>query len=181
MINIQEPRRVGFFRYFVFNDPNWDWRTFDWDRDVAYADNKMGFISATVRDLSSFKSRGGKLLMYSGWSDPILPAEDVVEYYEDVTKVMGGAATTTPFFRLFMVPGMGHCNGGPGTASFDMLSSLERWVEQGVVPEKITAARVTKGVVERTRPLCPYPQTAQWKGTGSTDVESNFECAVSRR
>jgi feruloyl esterase len=80
MINIPEPRRVGFFKYFVFDDPNWDWRTFDWDRDAAYADRKMGFVSATAPDLGAFKSRGGKLLMYSGWVDPILPAADVIEY-----------------------------------------------------------------------------------------------------
>src|SRR6185295_10392219 len=109
MINIQESRRAGFFKYFVFNDPNWDWRTFDFDRDVAFADAKMGFISATAKDLSPFKARGGKLLMYTGWVDPILPAEDIIEYYEEVTKAMGGPARTLPFFRLFMVPGMGHC------------------------------------------------------------------------
>src|SRR6185503_21056457 len=126
--------------------------TFDFDRDVAYADARMGFISATAPDLVNFKSRGGKLLMYSGWVDPILPGDDVVEYYESVTKTMGGSTKTMPFFRLFMVPGMGHCSGGPGTTSFDMLPALEGWVEKGVAPEKIVASRVTRGVVERTRP-----------------------------
>ena len=91
---------------------------------------------------------------------------------------MGGAAKTTPFFRLFMVPGMGHCDGGPGTTTFDPLPALEQWVEKGVAPEKILASRVTKGVTERTRPLCPYPQAARWKGTGSTDDASNFVCVT---
>jgi len=179
MINIREPRRVGFFNYFVFNDPNWDWRTFDFDRDLAYADKKMGFISATDRNLTAFKLHGGKLLMYAGWVDPILPAEDVVEYYEGATKTMGGAAKTTPFFRLFMAPGMGHCAGGPGPTAFDMMPALEQWVEKGLAPEKVVASRVTNGKVERTRPLCPYPQVARWKGTGSTDDAANFVCVNS--
>ena len=178
MINIAEPRRSGFFRYFVFNDPNWDWHTFDFDRDVEYADKKMGFISATSPHLSAFKSRGGKLLMYSGWVDPILRGDDVVEYYEAATKTMGGAAKTSPFFRLFMVPGMGHCSGGPGTSSFDPVPALEQWVEKGIAPEKILASRVNRDVVERTRPLCPYPQVSRWKGTGSTDDAANFVCSA---
>lgn len=179
MINIPEPRRVGFFKYFVFNDPGWDWRTFDFDGDVAYADGRMGFISAIARDLSAFKSRGGKLLMHAGWVDPILPAEDVVEYYEEVTRTMGGPAKTLPFFRLFMAPGMAHCSGGPGPSTFDALPALEQWVEKGVAPQRIIAQRVSSDVVERTRPLCPYPQVARWKGSGSTDIASNFVC-VSR-
>jgi feruloyl esterase len=177
MINIAEPRRSGFFKYFVFNDPNWDWRTFDFDRDVDYADHKMGFISATSTDLTAFKSRGGKLVMYGGWVDPILPAEDVIEYYEGVTKAMGGPAKTVSFFRLFMAPGMAHCSGGPGPNTFDPLPALEQWVEKGMAPQKITASRVTNDVVERTRPLCPYPQVARWKNAGSTDHASNFVCA----
>ena len=128
-INIPEPRRVDFLKYFVFNNPNWNWNTMDWDRDISYADAKMGFVDATSRDLSRFRLRGGRLLMYTGWDDPILPPLDVVEYYESVSRAFGGPASTREFFRLFMVPGMGHCGGGPGATSFDMLSPLEQWVE----------------------------------------------------
>ena len=120
------------------------------------------------------------MLMYSGWVDPILPGEDVVEYYEKVTEKMGGAARTTPFFRLFMVPGMGHCNGGPGATTFDMVPALEQWVEKGVAPEKVLASRVNREAVERSRPLCPFPQVARWKGSGSTDDAANFVCSVPR-
>jgi feruloyl esterase len=178
MINTPEPRRVQLFQYFVFNDPNWDWRTFDFDKDIDYADEKVGFISATNPDLDTYKSHGGKLLMYTGWADPILPAQDVVDYYDDVTRTMGSAAHTTDFFRLFMVPGMGHCSGGPGTTQFDMLSALEQWVEQKKPPVTIPAAHTSHGVLQRTRPLCMYPKIANWTGNGSTDNAANFVCSV---
>ena len=125
VIDLPEPRRVDFFRYFVFDDPNWNWRTIDWDRDVSYTDTKMGFINATRPDLTVFKARGGKLLMYTGWVDPILPAEDVLHYYDAVVKTSGGLEKTKAFFRLFMAPGMGHCNGGPGPNVLDPLGPLE--------------------------------------------------------
>ena len=178
VLDLPEPRRVDFFRYFVFNDPNWNWRSIDWDRDVAYTNVKMGFINATAHDLSAFRARGGKLLMYTGWVDPILPAEDVLHYYDEVVKTSGGLEKTKEFFRLFMAPGMGHCNGGPGPNVFDTLGSLEEWVERGVAPDRILASHVTSGVTDRTRPLCAYPLVARWKGTGSTDDAANFRCAT---
>jgi len=124
--------------------------------------------------LTEFRARRGKLLMYTGWIDPILPPLDITGYYESVAQTMGGMAKTSDFFRLFMVPGMGHCSGGPGTTNFDMLPSLEQWVEKKVPPARVVASRST----ERTRPLCPYPSVAQWKGAGSTDDAANFTCAV---
>jgi feruloyl esterase len=150
----------------------------DWDRDVAYADEKIGFIDATARDLGDFRARRGKLLMYTGWDDPILPPLDIIDYYESVARTMGGLPKISEFFRLFMVPGMGHCSGGPGTTSFDMLSALQQWVEKKTPPERVVAARQAKGVTERTRPLCPYPMMAKWKGAGSTDDAANFVCAA---
>jgi feruloyl esterase len=172
-INIPEPRRVDFLKYFVFHNPNWDWNSMDWDRDVAYADAKIGFIDATARDLGEFRSRRGKLLMYTGWDDPSLPPLDIIDYYEAVARSMGGIARTSEFFRLFMVPGMGHCSGGPGTTNFDMLPALEGWVEKKITPARVVASRQ-----ERTRPLCPYPSVAKWKGAGSTDEAANFVCAA---
>jgi feruloyl esterase len=171
-----EPMRVGFFRYFLFHDPNWDYRTVDWERDLAYAEQKLPFMAAVERDLSPFKKRGGKLLMYTGWSDPVVPPQDTVAYYEAVAKAMGGMERTRDFFRLFMAPGMGHCSGGPGPNQFDHLTALEQWVEKGVAPDKLIASHVTNGKVDRTRPLCVYPQVARWKGTGSGDEAASFAC-----
>jgi tannase/feruloyl esterase len=175
-LDVPEPRRVGLFQYFVFNDPKWVWRSMDWDRDVAYVTGKMGFLNATAHDLSAFRARGGKIVMHTGWSDPILPAPDVIKYYEEVTETMGGPDKTKEFFRLFMAPGMGHCSGGPGPNSLDALTALENWVEKGTAPDKILASRGRPGAIERTRPLCVYPQVARWNGKGSTDDAANFAC-----
>jgi feruloyl esterase len=173
-----EPMRVGFFRYFLFHDPNWDWRTIDWDRDLAYAEQKLGFMSAVERDLTPFKKHGGKLLMYTGWADPVVPPQDTAAYYEGVAKTMGGYEKTREFFRFFTAPGMGHCSGGPGPNQFDALAALEQWVEKGVAPDKLIASHITNGKVDRTRPLCLYPQVAKWKGTGSSDEAANFSCVA---
>ena len=174
----QEPMRVGFFRYFLFHDPNWDYRTIDWERDLAYAEKKLAFMAAVDHDMSAFKKRGGKLLMYTGWSDPVVPPQDTVAYYDAVVKAMGGLEKTREFYRFFLAPGMGHCSGGPGPNQFDALAALEPWVEKGVAPEKLVASHSTNGRVDRTRPLCLYPQVARWKGTGSTDEAANFSCVT---
>ena len=171
-----EPMRVGFFRYFLFHDPNWDYRTVDLDRDLAYAEQKLPFMAAVERDLTSFRKRGGKLLMYTGWADPVVPPQDTVAYYDAVVKTMGGLDKTREFYRFFLAPGLGHCSGGPGPNQFDMLSALEQWVEKGVAPDRIVASHSTGGKVDRTRPLCVYPQVARWKGAGSTDEAANFQC-----
>jgi feruloyl esterase len=165
------------FRYIVFKDPGWDWRTFDLERDLAAA-NKVdgGTINAINPDLTPFASRGGKLLMYHGWSDGLVPPRASVNYYTSVVKTMGGPAKTHEWIELFMVPGMGHCGGGEGPNTFDMVTALEQWVEQGKAPERIIASRVTGAGVQRTRPLCPYPQVAAYVGTGSTDEAANFVC-----
>jgi len=171
-----QPARADFFRLWVFNDPNWDVRTFDFDRDLAYADSKMAAVNSLDTNLKPFKSHGGKLVMYHGWADPVVPPEDGVRYYEAVQKTMGGAENTQDFFRLFMVPGMAHCGGGPGPNSFDAVAALDKWVSQRTAPEKIIASHATNGAVDRTRPLCAYPQVARWKGSGSTDEAANFSC-----
>jgi len=174
----QEPMRVGFFRYFLFHDPNWDYRTLDLDRDLAYAEQKLPFMAAVDKDLTPFKRRGGKLLMYTGWADPVVPPQDAVAYYDGVVKTMGGLDKTKEFYRFFLAPGMGHCSGGPGPNQFDMLAALEQWVEKGVAPDRITASHSTNGKVDRTRPLCVYPQVARWKGSGSVDDAANFQCVL---
>jgi feruloyl esterase len=173
-----EPMRVGFFRYFLFHDPNWDWHTVDWDRDLAYAEQKLPWMAAVEKDLTPFKKHGGKLLMYTGWSDPVVPPQDTVAYYDGVVKTMGGLEKTREFFRFFLAPGMGHCSGGPGPNQFDTLTALEQWVEKGVAPDKLIASHNTNGKVDRTRPLCVYPLVARWKGAGSTDEAANFSCVL---
>jgi feruloyl esterase len=175
----REPARLDFWRYWVFNDPNWDFRSFDFDRDAAYADSKMEFLTANDPDLSRFRDRGGKLLLYQGWADPVVPPEDTIRYYESLVRSMG-AERGSSIARLFLVPGMGHCSGGPGPSTFDGISALDAWVTQGTSPSKIVATHTASGTVDRSRPLCPYPQVARWKGSGSPDDASSFECLAPR-
>jgi len=173
LMDPSEPMRVDLFRFFLFDDPEWNWRTIDLDRDLAYAQQKLAFLNAIDPDLSAFKRRGGKLLMYAGWADPIVPPQDTVAYYGKINETMGD---TSGFLRLFMAPGMGHCGGGPGPNTFDSVAALDQWVSAGTAPAKLIASHSTNQVVDRTRPLCPYPQTARYSGAGSIDEAANFSC-----
>jgi feruloyl esterase len=110
--------------------------------------------------------------------DPVVPPQDTAAYYEGVARQMGGYANTRDFYRLFTAPGMGHCSGGPGPNSFDMLTALENWVEKGVAPDKVIATHSTAGKVDRTRPLCPYPAVARYTGKGSIDEATSFACVM---
>jgi feruloyl esterase len=172
---------VGMFRYAAHQDPAWDWRTFDLDRDTALLDERAGFVDVTNPDLSAFKARGGKLLIYHGWNDggsggAISPLNSV-NYYSDIQKKMG--PRQDGWLRLFMVPGMAHCGGGPGPTQVNWLAAMERWRESGVAPDRILATRVVdNGRVDMTRPLCPYPQVARYHGAGSTNDAGNFTCKV---
>ena len=177
---------IPFLRNVAFEDPNWDFRTFRFDRtqtigssldsDVDFIDAKLGPIFNNMNpDLKAFQSHGGKLIQYHGWSDPDISPLNSINYYRSVEKAMGEPRS---FYRLFMVPGMYHCSGGPGPNTFDAVAALEQWVEKGVAPDQIVASHSTDKVVDRTRPLCPFPQEAQWKGTGSTDQAENFACAM---
>lgn len=168
LLNPPEPARSDLFRFFLFHDPNWDWRSLDWERDLAYADEKLGFMNATEADLSAFRRRGGKLLLYAGWADPIVPAMDTLGYFEKVQRKMGD---TGDFFRLFMAPGMGHCGGGVGPNQFDALAAVDAWVTEGRAPEFLIASDG-----KRTRPVCSYPLVARYKGSGSVDEAASFEC-----
>jgi feruloyl esterase len=147
---------------------------FDIDKDPARIEEMRQILDATDTDLSAFKRRGGKLLMYFGWADPQLNPLMGVEYYEQVVEKMG--ASTGDFARLFMVPGMFHCGGGVGTGVFDTATPLVQWVEASAAPDRIEASRVVAGKVVRTRPLCMYPQVARYKGSGSIDEAANFAC-----
>ena len=166
----------SFFRYMAFpeKDPKFDLAKFDFNKDPARMAWIHEILDATDTDLARFKGRGGKLLMYYGWADQSLNAQMGVDYYESVTARMG--VSTRDFFRLFMVPGMFHCGGGVGTSTFETLTPLIDWVERGIAPRSIPASRMVGGKVNRTRPLCPYPEVAKYKGSGSIDDAANFGC-----
>jgi len=178
-----------FFQNMIYNDPAWKFQTFDADRETKAADEKgASLLNATDPDLSAFEKRGGKLILYHGWSDAAIAPTNTIDYYESVQKKMG-AGPVSGFVRLYMAPGMEHCGGGAGPNVFgqqgvakkdpghDIDAALEAWVEQGSAPDRIVAAKVDqKGATVRTRPLCPFPQVAKWKGTGSTDEAENFSC-----
>ena len=156
---------------------SWKGPGYDWDKDASKVISELSpLLDDADPDLSAFRKRGGKLLLYTGWADPLIPAADTLHYYEGLQKTMGGAQPTAEFARLFMVPGMGHCAGGNAPTRFDALAALEPWVEKSTPPEKMIAAQVVQGETKRTRPICVYPQVAKWNGTGSQDEAVNFSC-----
>jgi len=186
----QVPFAESFYRYLVFQKPDWSYATMDMDRDVTEAERRIGHIvNSTNPDLSRFHSHGGKLIQYHGWNDPLISPYNSIDYYESVVAqgvAMGGGTKnratalqqTQTRHRLFMVPGMEHCRGGDATDTFDGLGALERWVEQGVAPDEIPATKVVDGKITRTRPLCAYPEIAKYKGAGSTEEAANFTCGL---
>jgi feruloyl esterase len=165
------------FRFLVFADPSWTIDRFTFDTDIVRAeDADRGIVNALDPNLKPFLDRGGKLLQYHGWSDPQISPMNSTQYYARVLDALGGASRVQGSYRLFMAPGMGHCSGGEGPNSFDAVSAIEQWVEHGVAPDRIVASHATNGAVDRTRPLCPYPQVAVYSGTGSSDQAENFSC-----
>ena len=194
----KEPARVDFWRLWVFHNPDWDWHSFDFDRDVARADREMKDVNAVNPDLTRFAARGGKLLMYHGWVDPVGPPSDAIGYFQAAEGASGGAERAGRFLRLYMVPGMSHCDGGPGyelaggargtdnpddvpkwappDSEHDMLFALDAWVSHGEVPRALIAAHYEDGKATRTIKVCPFPQVARWNGKGSPTSSTNWAC-----
>jgi len=190
-----EPQRVDFFRHWVFDDPKWSWWRFDWGRDVAKVRAKMSAtFDANSPDLRRFAGRHGKLIMFMGWQDPVGAPPEAINYFEAARAATPGADGV---LRLYMIPGMAHCAGGPGAtnvssatrdsmppvsdAAHDMAIALQDWVEKGQAPRALIATHYTEGKGPRTvafqRPLCPYPQVARYRG-GPQDLAASFVCAA---
>ncbi len=188
-----------YFGQAVYEDPKWDFRTSNFDEDVRYADEKAGVVlNSNNPDLRSFRARGGKLIQYHGWGDAAIPATSSIQYYEKVKDFMSkfpdrrisSGQPLDNFYLLFMVPGMGHCGGGNGPNTFgngpgapidpehDVVAALEQWVEKGVAPKQLIGTGKVSGDSSAmlTRPLCAYPQTAHYNGTGDTNQAANFTC-----
>ena len=184
-----------YFSNMVYERADWDYKTFNFAEATKLAESKTAAVlNAVDPNLTAFKGRGGKLIIYHGWNDPAIPALNTINYFESVTKRMGGRDSDA-FLRLFMAPGMAHCAGGPGPNVFGQLAGmpaedpehniyrlLEQWVEKGIAPDRVTAIKYkddrnpTQGV-KMTRPLCAYPKVAKYKGSGDSNDAANFVCA----
>ncbi len=188
---------LGYFSNMVYEKADWDYRTFALEPGTKLAEEKTaGALNAVDPNLKPFKARGGKLILYHGWEDPAIPATNTINYYQSVIAKMGQKSADS-FVRLYMVPGMQHCDGGPGPNSFGQAGgvmpddprhnarmALEQWVEKGAAPSTIIATKHGEGPehpVKMTRPLCAYPQSAKYKGTGDTSDATNFVCGLKKK
>jgi hypothetical protein len=177
---------TAFYKDMVFGDPTWSLADFKLHEDLARAQRNLGpVLDSDNPNLRAFAARGGKLILYHGWSDAAVPPQATVAYYGRVRAALG-ETTSDAMVRLFMVPGMGHCLTGPGPNTFDTLAALEGWTEHGAAPRSIVARKygndlmaylgMPAGPMSKSRPLCPYPQTARWSGKGSANDAANFAC-----
>ena len=175
LANLVLPEQFGTYLVGATVRPRTNALTFDFDRDPPTLVRSRRVYDATSPDLRAFRRHGGKIVLWHGWADAAISATSSIGYYEAVRAVMGGRAQTEAFFRLFLVPGVHHGGGGPGLTEFDTLTALERWVEDGEPPIKLIAARSENGVVERSRPVYPYPVLARYTGHGDPKHEASFE------
>jgi feruloyl esterase len=167
---------------------DWKWRSFDFDGNYAAMVDKLGpVLNALNPDLSAFQSRGHKLIVYHGWADWLVPPGEAINYREAVLarrrRDAGAKAApadaqreTDEFYRLFMIPGMAHCGGGPGLTGFSGMDPLVKWVENGTAPDSIVVSGKPAGLAIE-RPVCPYPQAARYRGSGEMNSAASFICA----
>jgi feruloyl esterase len=164
---------TGIFRYLVFNDPSWEYSKYDlrnWKKDTTLA---ASYLNATDPNLDAFKAHGGKLILWHGWADPALTPLASIQYHE---QVYARDVHASEYLRTFLLPGVLHCGDGAGPSVADWNSTIAAWVEKGKAPDRVTARKMDKDTVVRSRPLCAYPQKAEYKGAGSTDDEQSFVC-----
>jgi feruloyl esterase len=164
---------TGIFKYLVFNDPNWDYTKYELNNLKKDGVQAAAYLNATDPNLDAFKARGGKLILWHGWADPALTPLASIRYHEQVYAHDRNAAD---YFRTFLLPGVLHCSGGVGPDTVDWPAVIDNWVEGGKAPERIVARKVVNGETTRTRPLCAYPQKAEYTGSGSSNDERNFVC-----
>jgi feruloyl esterase len=166
-------------KYIAIKDPNWDPASFNptTDIDKAQKADPEGILRSDNPNIKPFFDRGGKLLMYQGFSDPQVTSENAIRYHQAVLDKVGRSVEGKSI-ELFMIPGMYHCNGGPGTDTFDKAAVIDAWVTTGKAPDRIVASHLAEGKVDRTRPLCVFPKVAKWNGSGSTDEAASFSCAA---
>jgi hypothetical protein len=172
----------SFMKYMAFDPapgPTYDFHTFNFDVDPQRMTSTGLRIDATIPDLTAVRMRGGKIVHYHGWADPGVTPKMSVGYYEAAKKAMG-AKETDEFYRFFPVPGMFHCGGGPGCGNVDWLTAVVNWVEKGQAPSMVVGAHIEGGKTTRTRPICAYPQVAEYKGSGSIDTAENFACVAQK-
>jgi feruloyl esterase len=166
---------VEAFKDIVFKNPNWDWKAFNPSADYELVETKLTGFTSPSPNLKPFFDHGGRLLMYHGWADQQVAPLNTVTYFDSVMNA-AGRATAGKSVALYMVPGMGHCQGGAGTDTFDKVAAIEQWVGSGRAPLQIVATHQTAGKVDRARPLCQYPQVVRYKGTGNPDEATSFAC-----
>ncbi len=171
------PYVAAIFADLVFKDPHWNWRQIKYPRDGVRIDRTLkATLNADDPDLSRFAARGGKLIVYQGWADNMVPPRRTIAYYEDAAKL----TKTDPngFFRLFMIPGMSHCAGGPGADTFDKLALIDSWVTTGQPPQSFAASHVDQATatVTRTHRICAFPAVAKWDGTGDPNKAESYAC-----
>jgi feruloyl esterase len=187
--NADRPARLNFWKVWAFPNLDWDWRNFEFGSGMKAVDDRLApVINAMNPDLSAFKAAGGKLIQYHGLADPVVPPRDSIDYYERVQAAESRdkrVDATADFYRLFLVPGLYHCEGGPGPNVLETQAALESWVEQGAAPATIAATKFRNDKpadgVELSRPLCPYPQIAHYKGEGDPADAASFVCAAGKR
>jgi feruloyl esterase len=174
---------MDWWRFFLSQDPQWDWKTLTPPAYEQFFDQSVEEFGAVLgtdaADLAAFRDHGGKIIVWHGQADPLIYPEGTIDYYERVERHMGGDARTANFIRLFMAPGVGHCSGGPGPQPAGQLDAVLSWVEEGRAPDTLSAVRpAAAGRSSATRPLCPFPLVAKYKGSGSADDAANFVCSV---
>jgi feruloyl esterase len=169
---------TGYFKGMVFKNPDWDYRTFDPDRDTRLAEDRTGAaVDGIDPNLKPFQQSGGKLLIYQSWNETTIPPRSIIDYYKRVNEAMGGLRQTQDFVRLFMVAGMGMCPGFGNAKDFDALEAMQQWVEKGIAPERILAQhRDNNREIIRTRPACAYPKAAKYTGKGDPKDAASFDC-----